>query len=524
VKRVVTRITLALLLTGLALGQSAETWPSFDAADVHSSPKVLNPQTAGGFARGGRYQFRNATMLDLISSAYGVEAEKVLGGPSWLEADRFDILAKVPASTPNDTAKLMLRSLLADRFKLVVRNEEQTLTVYALTKGSGNHLMKEAGGGPSNCQQQPQQPQPNTIPYTVVACRNMNMTTLASLLRQGAGAYFDNPVLDFTDLKGSFDFELKWTGRGQLAAAGKDGISIFDAVEKQLGLKLELQKRSSPVLVVASVNRKPTDNAAGVEKLLPVVPTEFEVADIKPTAPNFEGRQGNLQPGGRIDLRGATLKDLIMLAWDINSNSSSSDLVVTPKWVETERFDIVAKAPADVSINGNDVDIDTLRAMVRALLIDRFKMKYHTENRPVNVYALLVTRKEPKLKQADPNSRATCKRTVGNNASGVPLATLTCTNTTMDLLAEKLPGMAPAYVDRPAVDLTKLEGGWDFVLNWTPRGAFDNGGGQPGAAADPNGSLTVFEGLEKLGLKLEQQKQPVPVLVIDSLEQKPRED
>jgi uncharacterized protein (TIGR03435 family) len=522
VKRILAGITLTLILTGLILGQSAEPLPSFEAADVHPSPKVSNPQTAGGFARAGRYQFRNATMVDMIASAYGVEAEKVLGGPSWLEADRFDILAKVPASTSNDTAKLMLRSLLADRFKLVIRNEEQTMTVYALTQGKGKVLMKESEGGATGCQGVPQNPAPGTVPLQVVACRNMTMPAFATLLRQAAGAYVDNPVMDLTELKGGFDFEIKWTARGQLAAAGADGITLFDAVDKQLGLKLELEKRASPVLMVASVNRKPTDNIPGVEKLLPVVPTEFEVGDIKPTDPAFQGRQGNIQPGGRLDLRGGTLKDLIMLAWEIQS----PDLVATPKWVETERFDVVAKAPADVSVAGTAVDVDTLRAMLRVLLIERFKMKFHTENRPINVYAMVTTRKEPRLKQADPASRSTCKRSVSTNAAGIPMASLTCQNTTMDLLAEKLPGMAPAYVDRPAVDLTKLEGGWDFVLNWTPRGAFDGGGaaGQPGAPADPNGTFSLFEGLERLGLKLEQQKQPVPVLVIDQLEQKPVEN
>lgn len=521
-KRVFVHIPLILILTGLMLGQSAEKLPSFDAADVHPSPKVSNPQTAGGFIRAGRYQFRNATMVDMIASAYGIEPDKVTGGPSWLEANRYDILAKAQASTTNDTAKLMLRSLLADRFKLVVRNEDQTLTVYAMTQ-NGKHLMKESEGGAPGCQGVPQNPPPGTIPYQVVSCRNMTMAAFATLVRQAANAYIDQPVLDLTDLKGGFDFEIKWTGRGQLAAAGSAGITIFDAVEKQLGLKLELQKRPAPVLVVASVNARPTDNVAGVEKMLPVIPTEFEVADIKPTDPKFEGRQGNIQPTGRLDLRGGTLKELIMLAWEINTQ----DLVVTPKWVETERFDVVAKAPADVSITGNEVDVDTLRAMLKVLLIERFNMKFHTENRPINVYAMVTTRKEPKLKPADPASRSTCKRTVAPNASGIPLVSLTCQNTTMDLLAEKLPGMAPAYADRPAVDLTKLEGGYDFVLNWTPRGAFDNGGGAPGqagTAADPNGTLSLFEGLEKLGLKLEQQKQPVPVLVIDSLEQKPVEN
>jgi uncharacterized protein (TIGR03435 family) len=90
--------------------------------------------------------------------------------------------------------------------------------------------------------------------------------------------------------------------------------------------------------------------------------------------------------------------------------------------------------------------------------------------------------------------------------------------------------MAPAYVDHPAVDSTGLDGGWDFALSWTPRANFDGGGqrGQapnptgPGGAtaSDPNGGLSLFEGVQRLGLKLEVQKHPYPVLVIDHMEQK----
>src|SRR5262249_20854217 len=157
--------------------------------------------------------------------------------------------------------------------------------------------------------------------------------------------YIDHPVVDLTGLKGSFEFELKWTGRGQLAAAGRDGISMFDAVDKQLGLKLELQTLASPAIVVDTVNQKPTDNPLDTLKNLPTVPTEVEVADIKPSMPGATQR-GNLQPNGRIDLQAFPLKQLMLLAWD-----TADEMIVGPKWMETERFDIVAKAPSDVALS-----------------------------------------------------------------------------------------------------------------------------------------------------------------------------
>src|SRR5262249_50576008 len=149
-----TQIFLLTALAGWGFGQTPEKLPTFDAADVHASPKNPNPnvQSLGGFARGGRYQFRNATMLDLISSAYGVDPEKVLGGPSWLETDRFDILAKAPTSVTPANTKLMLRSLLADRFKLVIHNEDKQMNAWVMTAlKPGSQIKESQGGGPTNC-------------------------------------------------------------------------------------------------------------------------------------------------------------------------------------------------------------------------------------------------------------------------------------------------------------------------------------------------------------------------------------
>jgi uncharacterized protein (TIGR03435 family) len=87
-------------------------------------------------------------------------------------------------------------------------------------------------------------------------------------------------------------------------------------------------------------------------------------------------------------------------------------------------------------------------------------------------------------------------------------------------LAGQLRNWAPAYLDRPAVDLTALEGGWDFVLAWTPKGAL--GVGMADRPGDPSGGLTIFEAVDRLlGLKLAGQKHSMKVLVIDHVEQKP---
>ncbi len=83
--------------------------PRFEVADIHTSAHVTNPYMRGGVLRGGRWDVRTASMLELISTAYSMDSEKVQGGPAWLEVDHFDISAKAPQKTPPATVKLMLQ-------------------------------------------------------------------------------------------------------------------------------------------------------------------------------------------------------------------------------------------------------------------------------------------------------------------------------------------------------------------------------------------------------------------------------
>jgi uncharacterized protein (TIGR03435 family) len=177
--------------------------------------------------------------------------------------------------------------------------------------------------------------------------------------------------------------------------------------------------------------------------------------------------------------------------------------------------------------------------MLRALLVDRFKIKTHTEERPVTSYTLVAVK--PKLQRADPSDRTRCKE---GPPSGVkdardtnPILSrlLTCQNTTMAQFADQLQRIAPGYIHTPVVDATELDGAWDFTLSFSAAGLLQNAGkaGEgagpqgdgPGATSDPNGAVTLFEAINKqLGLKLEMQKRPYPVLVIDHIEEKPTDN
>src|SRR5579864_384763 len=144
------RLAVAALLSTGVVAQAPAPRPSFDVADVHVRPHSSNPfpQTIGPLLRAGRYDLRNATMLDLISKAYAVSGDTVLGGPNWLDRNRFDIVAKAPDGTPEETLQLMLQSLLTDRFKLTLHKDTKPVPAFVLTV-SGTPKLK-AGSAPTD--------------------------------------------------------------------------------------------------------------------------------------------------------------------------------------------------------------------------------------------------------------------------------------------------------------------------------------------------------------------------------------
>jgi len=334
-----------------------------------------------------------------------------------------------------------------------------------------------------------------------------------------------------TKLEGSWDFDLEWTGRGALAAKGADGISVFDAVDKQLGLKLELQNVPMPSLVIESLTRKPTGNPAGVATALAVAPARFEAASVKPANPDQPGMTGLLYTGGSEMRAGGTLRALIAMALQIPPNVAADTLIGLPKSADSQRWNIVAKVPsvgegAPNVVGGRPLPppLSVGLEMLHSLLLDQFELKTHTENREVTVYALTVGNSKPKLTQAPDAERSGCRP---DPSAAKPVTNMgpmiSCKNTTMAELAQNLQQMANAYIDHPIVDATGLQGGWDFLIGWTPKGMLQtpsapNPNQPPGAmpdAADPNG-ISAFEAVEKeLGLKLVKQKRSVPVIVVD---------
>jgi len=205
--------------------------------------------------------------------------------------------------------------------------------------------------------------------------------------------------------------------------------------------------------------------------------------------------------------------------------------VGVPKWLgdnsTAHNITIVAKAPAGASPDpqNNPQARDILNAMVRALLMDRYKMVVHYEDQPRDAYTLVAAK--PKLTKADPSNRTGCTRENQQNPGALRLV---CQNITIAQFAEQIQSY-DSQIFYPVLNGTGIDGAWDFTLSYSlaaslPR--LGRGGpvaGPNGEPADPSGALSFIQAVEKqLGLKLETHKRSVPVLVIDHIEEKPTEN
>ncbi len=214
------------------------------------------------FLPGGRLSMRNVPMKVMIQMAYHVRPEAVTGGPDWLGSDRFDIVAKALQTTSPDELRRMLQTLLAERFKLAVHTEQKIMPAYALVLGktgpklqpSETALLTEQRCGPGE----------GAAGQKHVACQHITMAVLADTMQEIAPRDIDMPVVDQTGLPGAYNFKLDWTPAVRAAARAfpdaPEGRTLFEAVEAQLGLKLENSKLPLPVIVIDRVDRTPTEN------------------------------------------------------------------------------------------------------------------------------------------------------------------------------------------------------------------------------------------------------------------------
>ncbi len=268
---------LALVLASGARGQTSPARPAFEVADIKpANPAAVQPGKPR-LLPGGRAEIPGITVKMLIVMAYGVQENAIVGVPKWAENSRFDIVAKAPTNADLPMLRLMLQSLLADRFKFAFHNEDKVMSVYVLSTGKRALKLQEASGGRQDCSWRSMEAGGDAGARDGVTrrreCKNMTMTELAQQLPGWGGIGIDMPVVDQTGLTGKYDFQLV-VGLGDIfvrmkGVAGKDGDgsvekiadsgpTIFAALE-QIGLKLESRKQPTPVMVIDHVE-SPTEN------------------------------------------------------------------------------------------------------------------------------------------------------------------------------------------------------------------------------------------------------------------------
>jgi uncharacterized protein (TIGR03435 family) len=237
----VTIASLAQVPMQAQIGSTNE--PQFEVTSIKPSapgthgPTLYNPTNT-------RFAVANVTPKYLIAYAYDVSEFQIIGGPSWIDADEYDIVAKPQGEASGERIKAMTKSLLAERFSLKLHRESKEQSVFALVvaKGGPNLQRSAAQGGPE-------------VRGNRGGRLTMRKVTMEMMAAQLAARVLGRPVIDKTGIAGEFDVNLEWTPDEK----PDGGPSLFAALQEQLGLKLETQKGSVEVFVIDHIE-KPSAN------------------------------------------------------------------------------------------------------------------------------------------------------------------------------------------------------------------------------------------------------------------------
>lgn len=250
-------------------------------------------------------------------------------------------------------------------------------------------------------------------------------------------------------------------------------------------------------------------------------PSGFEVASIKPSDPAASGMQIRMSPGNLFTAKNATVKVLIQQAYEVRDFQISGG----PGWLDTERYDITAKGHG-TGLSDDDVGKMTNEQRrpleeqflleLRALLADRFQLILHRETKELPVYTLIVAKNGQKLQAATDDAGTGGGLTMRRGSAGQ--TEMTGKNTPLSYLVKNLSNQ----LGRAVLDKTGLTGNYDFKMTFSPdpgpqQGPVNSGADQ--SAGVETAGPSIFTALqEQLGLRLEAQKGPVGVVVIDSVQ------
>jgi uncharacterized protein (TIGR03435 family) len=519
-------------------------------ADVHVAPfrPSINYTVTAGH---GRVDIRNATLVNLIDYAHGIEDDdgredvSIVGGPSWLDFDRFDVAAIVPSLQPaipetsqpnfgmyapgiNGTIRPIVERILEERFHLKYHNANWPLPGYVVTVAKDGPKLAEAKDptAPNSCQAVREK---DDLARVTTTCTS---ETIAQFLTT-IGGTFRHPLLDRTGLTKPYDFTLRFTFE-QLSTRQDSINSYIEEMNKQLGIVMTLVDVPQPALVVDHVDRTPTANPPETARLVPATPElEAEVASIR--VADAKEPQAQMHPGGsQITFTNFSLQQLVVEAWQLPSAAMLGD---APPWLDRVRYTIMAKLPPEVDGRTLVLHQDPLDSMLRKLLTDRFHIQSHWGQQTADGYVLLAG--TPRMKKADPTSRTYCKYGPAEGEKDVrrvdsPFnAMFHCQNVTMAQFADLLSAVARADVTSRAVDKTGLKDSYVFSVSHTSGGRLRLQEAAAQAAAKQTGEATVapVQGLsiedairKELGIRLEKQPLPLPFLILDHIDQTPTEN
>jgi len=250
---------------------------AFEAATIKPTPPEVTQRNVR-FEPGGRIDVQDLTLKSLIKYAWALDDldaidndELLSGAPKFSESVRYNVVARAPATGPadSDSLRLMLRALLADRLGLVTHLEPRTITVMALVAAKP-HLQRADPRYRSGCRNIPVPPSAKALAAVFsIRCRNITMAQFVRKLQPLAGQYVTHAPIDATGLTGAFDFTPNWstphlventTSTNTTPTDPNGGISLPEALEKQLGLKLKTTKHVMPVTVIDHLSPTPTAN------------------------------------------------------------------------------------------------------------------------------------------------------------------------------------------------------------------------------------------------------------------------
>ena len=254
-----------IVLTGAAAQQTRGNRPEFAVGSIRPSNSEGRPEV-GNF--NGRGYGKNATLKMMMATAYQVPAFQISGGPKWVDSDRFDIEARAgDPKTGYIQLRLMMQSLLEDRFRLKIHRETRESSVYMLaTSKRGPKMTPSADQATPDATGPPSSPTEGPPRGTVLLGRGMLTTNAASMsvLAKVLASELGRPVLDQTNLRSRFDIRLRWTPEAQPGAnpegiesgpSGTDLPGLFTALREQLGVEVKAARGSVEFLVIDAAER-----------------------------------------------------------------------------------------------------------------------------------------------------------------------------------------------------------------------------------------------------------------------------